>query len=378
MKEIVPTRPIQGPSDRISRTVFLCLLLSALAGRAVWAGGVADALDRPAARTRGPERCVLLDVTLAGSRVVAVGERGVVVHSDDGGKTWRQAKVPTSVSLTAVRFPTAKKGWATGHAGVVLHSEDGGETWAKQLEGTAAAKLALQAAQADLAARPNDAAAQARVAEAERLVADGPDKPFLALEFADEKTGYVVGAYNLIFRTEDAGRTWKPWMDRADNPKGLHLYAIRTVGKATYLAGEQGLFLRSLDAGASFQRLETPYKGTYFTLGATSSGELVLAGLRGNAYRTADQGKTFTKLDVPAPISLSAVATLADGRLLLVNQAGQLLESRDGGRTLQPVPGVRLPPVTALAQTGEGAVVSAGVAGVIPVPLGGAKSGGAR
>ncbi|MDD2735418.1 MAG: YCF48-related protein [Desulfuromonadaceae bacterium] len=353
-------------------------LLAIGIGCAAWAEGVTDLPDRPAVKTRGAEHTTLLDVTMAGSRLVAVGERGIVVLSDDDGRSWRQAKVPTSVSLTSVRFPSPRMGWATGHGGTVLHTEDGGETWTRQLEGKRMAQLALESARAKLAAKPGNALAERSVANAERLVADGPDKPFLALEFADEKTGYVVGAYNLIFRTEDGGRNWIPWLDHVDNPKGMHIYAIRTVGKATYMIGEQGLFLRSLDGGRSFQRLETPYKGTYFAIGALPSGEIVIAGLRGNAYRSVDQGKTFAKVDVPFPVTIGAVTTFSDGRLIFANQAGQLFQSKDGGRSVEQVAVPPVPPVAALTQVGQGLLITAGAAGVFRVPLEKAKNGGVR
>ncbi|MBI5442439.1 MAG: hypothetical protein HY900_14645 [Deltaproteobacteria bacterium] len=320
--------------------------------------------------TKAAAQSVLLDVTQAGNRLVAVGERGIVVLSDDGGKHWRQAKVPTSVSLTAVVFPSPKQGWATGHAGTVLHTEDGGESWTRQLDGKTAARLFLDAAQAKAqAAKPGDAAAQKALAEAARLVADGPDKPFLALFFESETMGFVVGAYNLILRTDDGGKTWKPWLDRVDNPKGLHLYAIRAAGKTVYLAGEQGLFLRSTDGGMNFTRLTTPYGGTYFALAVTSTGEVIAAGLRGNAYRTADQGKTFSKIDVPLPISFSATVTLPDGRLLLANQAGMLFESRDQGKSVQPLASVRLPPVAGMTPLGDGSLITVGYAGALRIPM---------
>ena len=40
-------------------------------------------------------RSLLLDVTHAGNRMVAVGDRGHILYSDDQGKSWTQAKVPT-------------------------------------------------------------------------------------------------------------------------------------------------------------------------------------------------------------------------------------------------------------------------------------------
>ncbi|MFH0728064.1 MAG: YCF48-related protein [Pseudomonadota bacterium] len=342
-----------------------------------WSGGVPDSLERSSAVCRNAERSVLLDVARAGNRLIAVGERGIIIWSDDTGKSWRQAEVPASESLTAVDFPTATKGWAVGHGGIVLHTEDSGKTWSRQLDGAAAAKLALDAAEAAAqAAGPKDRGAQRRLAEAQRLVDDGPDKPFLDVQFEDERRGFIVGAYSLMFRTEDAGQTWTPWMDRLNNPKGLHLYAIRIIGEAVYLAGEQGLFLRSLDGGNTFERRDTPYPGAYFTLTADAAGAVVLAGLRGNAFRSADRGDSFSPVSVPIPASLNAVTRAEDGTLYFANQAGFVLVSRDQGRTLRPLPARRLPPVAALISLGPKALLTVGWGGAIPVSLEAAGAAG--
>lgn len=42
------------------------------------------------------ERLLLIDATHKGSRVVAVGDRGYIVLSDDNGKTWRRARSPAA------------------------------------------------------------------------------------------------------------------------------------------------------------------------------------------------------------------------------------------------------------------------------------------
>ena len=79
-------------------------------------------LERSALPSAKAERAVLLGLARAGQRLVAVGERGIVLLSDDNGQRWRQAQVPVSVSLTAVQFVDDRRGWAVGHLGVVLHS----------------------------------------------------------------------------------------------------------------------------------------------------------------------------------------------------------------------------------------------------------------
>jgi len=323
-----------------------CLMLPLMASGA----SVQGVLERPAMTVKEPSKCVLIDVTLAGDRLVAVGEHGIITYSDDEGDTWQQAEVPVSVTLTAVSFPTSQNGWAVGHGGVVLHSEDGGKTWNRQLEGTAVAQMALENAQAKAERAPDDFNAQGMVNNAQLLVEDGPDKPFLALYFKNDREGFVIGAYGIAFRTEDGGASWKCIMDSVENPDGLNLYAIRAAGDAIYIVGEQGLFLVSKDGGASFQQANSPYYGTFFDIYAYPSGQLVLVGLQGNAYWSADQGQTFTKSDVGAPVSFTKVIHCEHDVLLFANQGGMLMESRDEGKTIRVLDVARLNPVASLAQ----------------------------
>ena len=110
--------------------VVVAICLSVGAGKA---GN--DLLRLPAARNTNATAAMLLDVVNTGRRLVAVGEHGIVICSDDNGDTWVQSEVPVSVTLTAACFPTPTHGWAVGHDGVVLHSSDGGGSWEKQLDG---------------------------------------------------------------------------------------------------------------------------------------------------------------------------------------------------------------------------------------------------
>jgi photosystem II stability/assembly factor-like uncharacterized protein len=220
-----------------------------------WAAGVPAVLSQAALLTPKALGAATLAVARAGDRLVAVGERGTVLLSDDHGASWRQAQVPVQATLTAVSFADARTGWAAGHLGVILRSDDGGATWQKQLDGVQAAELVKQAAQ-----RSGDDAA---MAQAQRLVEEGADKPFFDLEFIDAQRGFAVGAYNLMFATMDGGKNWTALGPRLPNAKNLHLYGVRARGRTLVIAGEQGLLLRSTDGGASFSALASPYKGSF-------------------------------------------------------------------------------------------------------------------
>lgn len=361
-------------SSLLQLRVQLLAGLLVLAMAPVHAERILEPQVRPALSARVPTRSVLMDVTYASERLVAVGERGIVLLSDDGGKSWRQAKVPVGVTLTRVKFSGAKAGWAVGHYGVVLHTADGGETWVQQLGGTTAAQLVLAAAQSRAKASPADVTVQRQLTEAERLVQDGPDKPFFDLHFFDDKHGFIVGAYNLMFMTEDGGKTWRPWVDRLDNPKSLHLYAMAGAGETLYVAGEQGLFLRSHDRGKTFHRLTMPYAGSFFAIALQPSGRIVVAGLRGNSFRSADQGTTWEQIEGSPPISINAATVLQDGSLLLANQAGQLLMSRDKGESLEPLQTPPLSELTAVLPLHDGTLLGVGMRGVLPI-LAFAKAG---
>ncbi|WP_435608423.1 WD40/YVTN/BNR-like repeat-containing protein [Pseudomonas knackmussii] len=329
------------------------LLAACCAVPPAWAGAV-DVLAQPAVLGQQALQAVLLDVIRAGDRLVAVGERGVVLLSDDNGQHWRQAPSPVSVTLTAVQFVDARHGWALGHAGAVLHSDDGGEHWSLQLDGKRAAALELQAAEA--------AGEAGRIAAAQRLVADGADKPFLALSFSDAQHGLIVGAYGLALSTEDGGRSWQSRMGDLANPRGLHLYALARQGNELYIAGEQGLLLRSRDAGSHFEALQGPYEGSYFAAAVLPDGRLLVGGLRGKLFASADQGASFQALANPIPASLNGIR-VAGQQLLLVNQAGLLLRSGLQGFAAQPLAVSDGLPLTAATEAADGTLVAVGMAG---------------
>jgi len=237
-----------------------------------------------------------------------------------------------SADLVAVVFPSPKRGWAVGHDGVVLHSADGGLTWAGQRAPPAAA-------------------------------AAGPDRSLLDVWFDDEATGFAVGAFNLVLRTTDGGRSWERWSDRTENPRNLHLYAVRRIGADLYVAGEQGLLMKLDRRAERFRALGTPYEGTFF--GLTGTGDAVIVfGLRGNAFRSTDGGARWSRVETGVEVSLTAATITDDRRIVLMSQEGHALVSGDAGATFQWARLERPTPTAAVAVVAPDELVVAGTLGV--------------
>lgn len=329
-----------------------------------------DVLDTPAIKSSLAAKTLLNGVTLAGNRLVCVGWRGHIIYSDDQGKTWVQASVPVSSDLVAVYFPSPQKGWAVGHYGIVLHSSDGGVTWSKQLDGLVAAQVMVSyyTEHPPKNLRAGSEGAARLTEEVKRFVQDGPDKPFLDVWFENETNGFIVGAFNFIFRTTDGGKSWEPWYDRTENPRSLHFYAIRPVGKDLFIVGEQGLVQKLDGREGRFREIKTPYRGTFFGI-TGNSGSVIAFGLRGNAFRSGDGGASWQKIETGIPVGLTGATVTEDGRIVLVSQAGHILMSTDGGLSFNLAKPEGQFPAAAVVAPDRNTLVLAGYGGVQVQPI---------
>lgn len=349
-----------------------------------------DRLDTTAFRAPKASGAMMLDVVRAGDRVIAVGEHGIVLYSDTNGKSWRQAEVPVSVSLTAVYFPTPTKGWAVGHDGVILRSDDGGGRWRKQFDGNTANALVIAAAERRLndtrAANVGSAAGYSAAAlqAAERALEDaqagakfGPSRPLFDVWFKDESEGFVVGSFGQIFRTTDGGQTWAHWGDRVANPESLHYNAIAATGRGVLLiAGEAGKVYRSTDGGATWTTLDTGYQGQLYGIlgmpGEAGQDSLIAFGFGGRVFRSADKGTHWQPLALEEKKPLVSGLVLPDGSVALLTYDGRILRSDDQGQSFKPESGNAGMTVAAMAQIDKVGLIVAGTSGTRIVSTNGA------
>lgn len=325
--------------------------------------GFQDLLDVPAAKTEMAVKSLLNGVTLAGSRLVSVGIHGHIIYSDDGGTRWTQAKVPVSSDLTAVHFPTPKKGWAVGNDGVVLHSEDGGASWIKQFDGRAAAQVV------------KTYYTQNPVKDAERIIqryslADegGQDKVILDVWFENETTGFIVGDFSLIFQTTDGGKNWVPWNHRIDNPNNSHLMSIRHIEQGLYISGERGLLLKLDQKTGKFTKLSTSYNGSFFGI-IGKPGVLVAFGLRGHIFVSRNGGGSWQEVASGTDIGLMGGTVTEDGRIILVSSTGQILISADNAASFKLLAQSNPMPASAVGAIGNNKIIIVGQNGLQLQPL---------
>ncbi len=348
------------------KEVLSFFLLFPLAAPAQTIDAASTPLNQAAHITSLARSSLFTSIASAGRRLVAAGERGRILWSDDSGQTWQQARTPTSVTLTNIRFASPEEGWATGQMGVILHTVDGGQDWAMQLDGVRANQLLVAAAQADIDTGGNTAVNQANLQAAQQFASGGPSVPFLAVLPLSPTQVIAAGGYGMAFASADAGRSWNALFDSLPNPNGLHFYAVIQDGADLLFAGEQGILLRR-GADQHIFTLTTPFQGTFFGGLITPGKAVLLYGLQGTALRSADGGQSWQEFQSPDGAGIDTGTVLRNGDILLGDEAGNLLLSPDDGRSFRLVPTGG--PVTALVEAPGPFIIIAGPQGLQRIGL---------
>lgn len=277
-------------------------------------------------------KSLLLDITEAGGRWFAVGDRGNIVVSSDG-REWTQVEVPSRSALTAVSFADGKTGWAVGHDASIIATTDGGKTWK------------LQTFNAEL------------------------EKPFLDVLALSPTSAVAIGAYGLFKQTSDGGQTWTDIDAPAVREAETHLNGMAQLANGDLLiTGEVGMLAVSGDQGKTWTKLTAPYDNSLFGVLPMGDKGAVLYGLRGNVY-TADDVRVgaWKKIDTQSVASMFGGAVLASGERALVGLNGVVLVIGADGSVKQFKSERGTPLSSAIAS--DGGLLAVGESGVQTISL---------
>ncbi len=158
-----------------------------------------------------------------------VGEFGKIMHTTDGGETWHEQEkslLGTGIfdlldlpTLYGVHMMDAQRGVAAGIEGHIARTNDGGQKWAydqieveyplidplfRVVELPNGDAWAVGAA-GEVVRRPPGESAWKRAKLGQDVLTW-----LRGLSFSDEKNGWLVGGFGLIYRTTDGGKTWLP------------------------------------------------------------------------------------------------------------------------------------------------------------------------
>ncbi|MBM5456510.1 glycosyl hydrolase [Pseudomonas sp. P66] len=241
-----------------------------------------------------------------GQQLLAAGERGTLLTSLDSGRSWHSTRVSLEreATLTGLIALNPQTLIAVGHDGLIARSQDRGVTW-------------------------QEAHYDADLGE-----------PLLGVWSGDGQQVAAYGSYGKYLESSDAGEHWHARELPGD---GAHFNGMDGDRQGRrMLVGEQGLVLRSDDAGRNWQQLAPFYNGSLFGVVSLSASHWVAYGMRGQVFRSVDFGDSWQRvaLDSSQPIygharlpgEAGVVLVGAGSQLIHLDGQGQLVErSRRSG-----------------------------------------------
>ncbi len=329
------------------RTIWmtLALLLGLLLATAV---AIEQFAEDPAA-----DDAQLTDVTFVNGELGwAVGDRGVIWHTADGGKSWQRQTSGVTCRLQSVCFLNEQIGWAAGGStqpyshttvGVVLHTRDGGQKWQILRDKILPSirKVGFFDAKQGWAVGhssplfPTGTMTTTDGGRSWTALGGGAARIWLTADFVGPNAGVLAGRDSLL---AVAGRNG---IESVAADYGLRaLNRVRLSASETgWLVGDGGLVLATADAGRTWSTTEGPLPAganTQFDFAALAvhGSHVWIAGTPGTrVLHSPDGGRSWESAATGQTLPIRALSFVDEQRGWAVGDLGLILATRDGGRS---------------------------------------------
>jgi photosystem II stability/assembly factor-like uncharacterized protein len=337
-----------------------------------------------------------LDLTRIGDRIVAVGERGNVLYSDDDGETWRLGETPGKAMLTAVCFADRSQGWAVGHDAVVWKTEDGGETWQQQYSDPMNAEDDAGAGKAGGAPGSSGSGSMQDLYSDDGAGGSGADaggqeqssggrggsmQDLYSDDGSDgagsdgggqrQSSGAGSGSMEDLYN-DSGGNGGMAGGAMAPDTSGAPLLDVWCDTQEHVMAvGGFGYMIETSDGGASWNKrtrdLNNPNGWHLYSLRPIprSDGTLLVAGEQGTLFRSRDHGQSWEKLQAPYAGSYFGVTAVQRDTVMIHGMRGNVWLTRDLGESWQQVRTGVTRGVNHGAMLNDGSIVLVGNSGVL-------------
>ena len=135
---------------------------------------------------------------------------GKILRTDNGGEKWSIYETGYNVFYD-ICFVDSSRGWAVGLNGVIYHTTDGGVSWKQQPSGTTRTLISvvfIDSLTGWVAAGSSEILHTINGGQNWESQIIQPNKWLSEIYFIDSKIGWAVGSHGNIIQTTDGGRNW--------------------------------------------------------------------------------------------------------------------------------------------------------------------------
>lgn len=309
----------------------------------------ARAQNLPAAPRFGLEDAELREIRFANPREGwAVGDRGVVRHTLDGGATWKLQRTDANCRLNGVTFVDALHGWAVGEerfayapgsAGVVLATDDGGASWRREETPLLAGLRGMHAFTTQHARAwgsrsaifPNSLSWTSDGGRGWNPFNGEVAEDFVDAAFSSPQSGAAITRSGRVLLIEDRGV--RPARHPDPELRGLHRVRYSDEHRGV-IAGDGGLVWLTLDGGAHWTATQAAPHSIDFHALAVRGAHIWAAGSPGTVlWHSRDFGASWEQVPTGQHAPLRAISFLDDAHGWAVGALGVILATDDGGKS---------------------------------------------
>lgn len=307
-----------------------------------------------------------------GSTGYAVGDRGALVRTTDGGLSWALVELFPSFSADLEDIVVLGPGnlLAVGAPPGIFHSIDAGATWQPVPNPSFARLIDIeQVAPGALCAVGEDGQVlRSTDSGATWSLLPSPGGNLNEQLWFDASNAYVVGAFRAR-RTTDGGQTWVPLSGVPDHENFTE--AFFTDAQHGYVLSDFKVW-KTTNAGTSWTSTQPPGSVVYFGNAIALGPEhfLVVSTIEGaSIYETTDAGATWSFALNSGSDGFRDFDRLTDGTLLAISTEGDVFRSTDDGATWANTIEAAQPPrytigAIAVSPSGKGAAGTTGTPGL--------------
>lgn len=229
--------------------------------------------------------------TPATNKMFAVGDSGLVLHTEDGGHSWDEIEIEgVSSDLNEIFFVNSSLGWICGRNGTVLLTDNGGQNWLD---------------------RSSDVDA----------ILEG---------IWGNSTGFVCacGSPGVIIRSGDFGNSWLTC--ETGTTSYLWDVAFSTDREMGIAVGSDATILKSVDGGATWSEIPAPAQVRYYTITFDYLDRPWIGGEDGTLFYSDDGASTWKEVEIPTDMAVRDIVT-SSGRVFLTGDFSAILKSVDNG-----------------------------------------------
>jgi photosystem II stability/assembly factor-like uncharacterized protein len=254
----------------------------------------------------------------------AVGSRGTLLTTSDGGKSWQAKPQPTEDTIRDVYFADEQNGWLVCERNVYdlpsndearayfMTTDDGGEHWKRLIMRGANVDARLMRAifsggERAWAFGEGGAIFTTRDSGTSWSKLQVPTR-YLLLggTFIDENSGWLVGAGATILQTSDGGETW--YQGRLPTAANIRFNSTSFVdGHLGWAVGSDGAIYRTTNGGRSWQSQTSGVAADLLDVKFVDAVEGWAVGAGGTVLHTTDGGLHWLSERSPTPHALERI-----------------------------------------------------------------------